>query len=141
MTTTPGIRRTPPTGQDAATLREEIRAKSARIDAVGDDPEGDEVELEALRDIADAAVELAVRLPLLRVTYPGHMRPGDLYAGRVNQDAPTRPVHNFAAPFRVHHVEQYRDDDDRPMVRVHVLGAAQPNPVSVGTQVLIIRGA
>jgi hypothetical protein len=34
-----------------------------------------------------------------------------------------------------------RDGDDRPMVRVHVTGMLQPGPVSVGTHVLVIRGA
>ena len=141
MTTTTGTRRTPPTGQDATALHAEILAASARIDAIGDDPEGDEIELEALRDIADAAVELARRRPLLRVIYPVHMRPGDLYAGRVSRDAPTRPVQHFAAPFRVHRTGQYRDPDGHPMVRVHAEGTAQPNPVGIGTQVLVIRGA
>jgi hypothetical protein len=78
--------------------------------------------------------------PRLDVVHAANMRPGDWYAGRVEPHAPTRPVQLFAAPFQVAGLERFKTGEGRSMVRVIPSGGIlQPDPVPVGTQVLVIR--
>jgi hypothetical protein len=72
------------------------------------------------------------------VVYAANMKPGDLYAGDVNPDAPTRPVQTFAAAHKLASVERFRADDGRPWVRLRS-ASFELSPVPAVTQCLVIR--
>jgi hypothetical protein len=77
-------------------------------------------------------------VPSIDVIYARNLKPGDLYAGTVDRDAPTRPVQPFAWSHEVRKVSLYTDDQGNDMVLI-----TGPNgdlsPVPIITQVMVIR--
>ena len=74
----------------------------------------------------------------LDVIYAMGLKPGDLWAGNLAPDAPTRPVQNFARAMRITHAEIVTGEDGRKIVQCQAHGWAM-TPVSIGTQVMVIR--
>ena len=72
------------------------------------------------------------------VVYAARMGPGDLFAGIVVPDAPTRPVHVWAAAHELAGVEPFTDDDGRAWVRLRS-AVFELQPVPAVTQCLVIR--
>lgn len=72
----------------------------------------------------------------VEVTYASKMKPNDMYAGNVNQDAPTMPVQVFAAAHRITGIIPY--DDGRKMLHLEA-GKFALEPIPASSQVLLIR--
>jgi hypothetical protein len=79
----------------------------------------------------------AVKSSRVDVVHAGNMKPGDLYAGDVNPDAPTRPVQEFATAHRLTEVTRYTEGG-RQMLALQA-GQVTLTPVPAATQVLLIR--
>ena len=71
------------------------------------------------------------------VIYALHLKPGDLYAGDVVPDAPTRPVQPWVAAHKITAVDTYKTDG-RTWMRL-TAGQFELTPVAASTQVLVIR--
>ncbi len=67
-----------------------------------------------------------------------HLKPGDLYAGDVVPESPTRPVHNWHRAHKLTEVSTYRDDGRLMVQPVSTMGDLEPLPCA--RQVLVIRG-
>jgi hypothetical protein len=74
----------------------------------------------------------------IEVTYAAQMKPGDLYAGKVNPAAPTTPVQTFAAAHRLTDVTPHAGADGRRMLHLRA-GALILEPVLAAAQVLVVR--
>ena len=74
----------------------------------------------------------------LDVIYAAALKPGDLWAGTVNPDAPTRPVGNFARAMRITDAQTVTDEDGRKIVQCQAHGLAL-TPIPISQQVLVIR--
>ena len=75
----------------------------------------------------------------IEVVYALHMKPGDLYAGKIVPDAPTRPVQPFAAAHRLTEVTPYADDEGVKWLRLEA-GPLPISPVRTTSKVILIRG-
>jgi hypothetical protein len=73
------------------------------------------------------------------VTYACHLKEGDLYAGTIKPDAPTRPVQPCARALEITKVIPYTNDEGRRCVRL-LAGTLELFPLPITAQVLIIRG-
>lgn len=71
------------------------------------------------------------------VVYAASLKPGDLYAGNVQPDAPTRPVQEFAAAWKLASVERFKVDG-RTWIRP-ASASFELTPVPAVTQCLVIR--
>lgn len=71
--------------------------------------------------------------------YALHLKPGDLYAGKVDASAPTRPVQPFARAHELTAVTPYTDDAGTRMLRLEAGHGLGINPVRATMQVLVIR--
>ena len=72
------------------------------------------------------------------VIYALHLKPGDLYAGDVDRNAPTRPVQTWAAAHRITEEGEFKTDERTWMRLTSSMGELDPVPAS--RQVLVIRG-
>lgn len=74
------------------------------------------------------------------VIYAAHIKPGDLYAGRVDKNAPTRVVQPIARAIPVDRVETGFLDGQK-VVRVNPIAglARELTPIPYSMQVLVIR--
>jgi hypothetical protein len=73
------------------------------------------------------------------VKHAGNLKPGDLYAGQVVPDAPTRPVQPIAAALRLTEVVPFTDDGGRKMMRLKA-GVLDLTPLYITTGCLVILG-
>lgn len=75
------------------------------------------------------------------VIYASHLKPGDVYAGKINPSAPTRPVQPCAAAYCLSGVEAYTDDQGVTWMRLDpgIPGLGNLTPVRAAAQVLVIR--
>ena len=79
--------------------------------------------------------------PRVDVVYAANMQPGDWYAGRIEPDAPTRHVQEFAAAHSVAAVTPYTDENTgERMLQVTATHGMDLFPVPASTKVLVIRG-
>ena len=72
------------------------------------------------------------------VVYAASMKPGDLFAGIVAPEAPTRPVQEWAAALKLASVTPYTSDDGRRMVALETEHCTL-SPLPIVTQCLLIR--
>ncbi len=74
----------------------------------------------------------------VEVIYAANLKPGDLYAGRVVPDAPTRPVQPMAAAMTLTRVTKVTRDDGRKWIALDA-GRLGLTSVLASSQVLVIR--
>jgi hypothetical protein len=74
----------------------------------------------------------------LEVTSAMHLKPGDVFAGVYVPEAPTRPIHPWAAAHALTEIERYDDETGRHMVRLKA-GEWDLTPVPLLTWCLVIR--
>lgn len=72
------------------------------------------------------------------VIYARHLEPGDLFAGEVCPQAPTRPVQPFAAACTLTEVSTYSSDGVTWM-RLEASHGLGLSPLKASQQVLVIR--
>ena len=74
------------------------------------------------------------------VIYALHLKPGDLWAGIVDRNAPTTPVQPFAAAIPVTTVDTVTDEAGAKWQHVNSIGELGGcTPVPAAMQVLVIR--
>jgi hypothetical protein len=76
--------------------------------------------------------------PSVDVTYAAQMKPGDLFAGLVDPDAPTTPVQPFAAAHRIAGITEDAAPDGRKVLCPQT-GMFELTPVAPHHQVILIR--
>ena len=72
------------------------------------------------------------------VIYALHMKPGDLYAGKINPDVPTIPLQPFARAHCLSAVTPYIAEDGDKMLHLEA-GGCELEPIRTTMQVLLIR--
>lgn len=78
-------------------------------------------------------------MPSVDVIYALHLKPGDLYAGKVDMSAATTPVQPFARAHMLTAVTPYTDDGGCKMLRLEASHGLGITPVRATMQVLVIR--
>ena len=74
----------------------------------------------------------------LDIIYAANLKPGDLYAGQVNPDAPTMPVQPCAVAPTITEATPYQDGQGHRMMRLPA-GQLAMTSLPAGRQVLVIR--
>ena len=72
------------------------------------------------------------------VVHAANMKPGDLFAGIVAPNAPTRPVQEWAAAHKLASITPYTDESGRRMVAL-ATEHFDLSPLPICTQCLLIR--